>query len=146
LKRFVPAGRLKAMTLFACVPMPYSMALPALRRDWPPALELTRTSPKAGLRGLPFDLGEFLLTAIGEDETRLGPVGPIAPKPLPPSVTTRKSSFAPSSETSISTLWFGVFSSMTLDWKSGFGAARTSAGARKGEQDGFHARAESTQV
>jgi hypothetical protein len=32
---------------------------------------------ETGLRGLPLDLGEFLLTAIGQDETRLRPVGPI---------------------------------------------------------------------
>ena len=31
----------------------------------------------AALRGLPFDLGEFFLAAISQDETRLGPVRPV---------------------------------------------------------------------
>jgi hypothetical protein len=77
----------------------------------------------ARLRGLPFDLGEFLLAAIPRTSRGSAQSAQSAVKPFPPSVTTRKSSFAPSSETSMSTLWFGVLMSMTGERKRGFGAA-----------------------
>jgi hypothetical protein len=131
LKRFVPAGRLKAMTLFACVPMPYSMVLPALRSDWPPALALTRTLPKPASADFHSISVSFFSLPSARMRRGSAQSAQSAAKPLPPSVTTRKSSFAPSSDTSISTLWFGVSLVMTLDWKSGFGAARASVGSRR---------------
>jgi hypothetical protein len=64
-----------------------------------------------------------------------------AVKPLPPSVTTRKSSFAPSSETSMSTLWFGVLIVDDLGLEERLRGCEDERGSEEGEQDDLHARA-----